>query len=202
MEQSLEEMIGQRLMLAFRGKDELSVEIREAIKKFKPAGITLFRSFNIDNPQQVKRLATLLQDAAREAGLPPLLIAVDQEGGQLMAIGNGTTQLPGNMALGAAGSADLSRRAGEVLGRELIAMGINVDYAPCCDVNLNPQNPVIGVRSFGEDPVMVAKMASAMVTGIQSAGVAAVSKHFPGHGDTASDSHAGLPVVPHTLDRL
>ncbi|MCL4530453.1 MAG: glycoside hydrolase family 3 protein [Chloroflexi bacterium] len=202
MENSIEEMIGQRLMLAFRGKDELSPEIRDAIKKIKPAGITLFRSFNVDNPQQVKHLTTLLQDAAREAGLPPLLIAVDQEGGQLMAVGNGTTQLPGNMALGATGSADLSRRAGEVLGRELAAMGVNVNYAPSCDVNLNPKNPVIGTRSFGEDSAMVAEMASAMLDGIQSVGVAACAKHFPGHGDTSSDSHLGLPVVPHSLDRL
>jgi len=200
--QSLEEMIGQRLMLAFRAKEELSPEIRKAIQKFKPGGVTLFRSHNIDNPQQVKHLTALLQDAAHRAGLPPLLIAVDQEGGQLMTIGNGTTSLPGNMALGAAGSVDLSRRSGEVLGRELAAMGINVNYAPCCDVNLNPNNPVIGIRSFGEDPSMVAELASAMVSGIQSAGVAACAKHFPGHGDTASDSHVGLPVVPHSLDRL
>ena len=189
-------------MLAFRGKDELSFEIRQAIKKFKPAGITLFRSHNIDNPQQVKRLTALLQSASHEAGLAPLLIATDQEGGQLMAIGNGTTPLPGNMALGASGSADLARRAGEVLGRELAAMGINVNYAPCCDVNSNPKNPGIGIRSFGENSSMVAEMASAMVLGIQSAGVAACAKHFPGHGDTATDSHLGLPVVPHSLDRL
>ncbi len=202
MENSIEEMIGQRLMLAFRGKDDLSPEIGDAIKKFKPAGITLFRSFNIDNPTQVKNLTALFQDAAREFDLPPLFIAVDQEGGQLMAVGNGTTQLPGNMALGATGSTDLSRRAGQVLGRELAAMGINVNYAPSCDVNLNPENPVIGIRSFGEDPAMVGQMAAAMIDGIQSAGVAACAKHFPGHGDTSSDSHLGLPVVPHSLDRL
>ncbi|MGA7193351.1 MAG: glycoside hydrolase family 3 N-terminal domain-containing protein [Anaerolineales bacterium] len=202
MEQSLEEMIGQRLMLAFRAKEELSPEILNAIQKFRPCGITLFRSHNIDNPKQVKHLTGLFQDAAHRAGLPPLLIAVDQEGGQLMTIGNGTTPLPGNMALGATGSAELSRRSSEVLGRELAAMGINVNYAPSCDVNLNPNNPVIGTRSFGEDPSMVAKLASAMVIGIQSAGVAATAKHFPGHGDTASDSHTGLPIVPHSLDRL
>ncbi len=201
MEQPLEEMLGQRLMLAFRGKEE-SPEIREAIRKFKPAGITLFRGFNIDNPRQVKHLTASLQDAAHESGLPPLLIAVDQEGGQLMAIDNGATQLPGNMALGATRSTDLSRRAGEVLGSELAAMGINVNYAPCCDVNSNPTNPVVGIRSFGEEPTMVAGMASAMIDGIQSAGVAACAKHFPGHGDTSSDSHFGLPVLPHSLERL
>ncbi|HUI89037.1 MAG TPA: glycoside hydrolase family 3 N-terminal domain-containing protein [Anaerolineales bacterium] len=202
MKASMGEMIGQRLMLAFQGKEQLSAEIRKAIKQFRPGGMTLFRSHNIDDPPQVKHLTDLLQSAAREARLPPLLIAADQEGGQLMAVGNGTTLLPGNMALGATGSTDLSRRAGEVLGRELAAMGINVNYAPCCDVNSNPDNPVIGIRSFGENPAAVAELASAMVTGIQSAGVAASAKHFPGHGDTTSDSHAELPVVSHALLRL
>lgn len=119
-----------------------------------------------------------------------------------MAVGEGTTPLPGNMALGATGSAELARRAGEVLGCELAAMGLNVNYAPCVDVNLNPQNPVVGTRSFGEDPSTVARLAAAMIEGIQSQGVAATAKHFPGHGDTASDSHHGLPSVPHSLDRL
>jgi beta-N-acetylhexosaminidase len=88
------------------------------------------------------------------------------------------------------------------LGRELAAIGINVDYAPSCDVNVNPHNPVIGARSFGQDPQAVARLGAAMLEGIQSAGVAAVAKHFPGHGDTASDSHHGLPQVPHSRDRL
>jgi beta-N-acetylhexosaminidase len=130
-----------------------------------------------------------------------LLIATDQEGGQLMAIGDGTP-LPGNMALGATGSEELARRAGEVLGRELAAMGVNVNYAPSADVNVNPQNPVVGVRSFGENPQDVARLSAAMIAGIQSQGVAATVKHFPGHGDTASDSHLGLPTVPHGLERL
>jgi len=119
-----------------------------------------------------------------------------------MAIGEGTTQLPGNMALGATGSTDLAYRTGEVLGRELAAMGINVDYAPCADVNMNPQNPVVGIRSFGEDPQAVARLTAAMVHGIQSQGVAATAKHFPGHGDTSNDSHYGLPTLPHGLERL
>ncbi len=119
-----------------------------------------------------------------------------------MAVGEGTTQLPGNMALGATGSAELARKAGEVLGQELAAMGINVNYAPSCDVNINPQNPVIGIRSFGENPEDVARLAGAMIEGIQSQGVAATAKHFPGHGDTAGDSHHGLPSVPHNIERL
>jgi beta-N-acetylhexosaminidase len=199
---SLEEAIGQKLLLAFTGKQGVTAELRDALRRYRPAGVTLFRSMNVDKPAQVRALCLDLQRAAQEAGLPPLLIAADQEGGQLMAIGEGVTQLSGNMALGAAGDFQLARRAGEVLGRELAAMGINVDYAPCCDVNVNPRNPVIGIRSFGEDPQQVAVLCAEMIAGIQSAGVAATAKHFPGLGDTALDAHWGTPVVPHALERL
>jgi beta-N-acetylhexosaminidase len=199
---SLEQAIGQKLLLAFTGKQGVTAELLEALRRYRPAGVTLFRSMNVDTPAQVRGLCQDLQRAAREAGLPPLLIAADQEGGQLMAIGEGVTQLPGNMALGATGDARLARRAGEVLGGELAAMGVNVDYAPCCDVNVDPRNPVIGIRSFGEDPQQVSGLCAAMIAGIQSAGVAATAKHFPGLGDTAVDAHWGTPVVPHTLERL
>ncbi len=199
---TIEQIVGQKLLLAFAGKDAPSAEILRAIQQYKPAGIRLLRALNIDNPAQVRQLTQSLQHAANEAGLPLLLIATDQEGGQLMAIGEGTTQLPGNLALGAAGSLELSYRAGQVLGYELAAMGININFAPCCDVNVNPQNPVVGTRSFGEEPQKVAELSVAMVRGIQSSGVAATAKHFPGHGDTASDSHHGLAIVPHEIDRL
>ena len=131
-----------------------------------------------------------------------MLIGVDQEGGQLMTIGEGAASLPGNMALGATNSEDLAEHAGRVLGTELAAMGININYSPSCDVNINPKNPVVGIRSFGENPEMVARLASAMIKGIQSAGVAATAKHFPGHGDTDTDSHIGLPRVSHSLERF
>jgi beta-N-acetylhexosaminidase len=199
---SLEGAIGQKLLLAFAGKQGVTAELLEALRRYRPAGVTLFRSMNVDSPAQVRVLCQDLQQAAQEAGLPHLLIAADQEGGQLMAVGEGVTQLPGNMALGATGDVQLARRAGEVLGRELAAMGINVDYAPCCDVNVNPRNPGIGIRSFGEDPQQVAAFCAAMIAGIQSAGVAATAKHFPGLGDTVVDPHWGAPVVPHTLERL
>lgn len=193
--------IGQKLLLAFEGTKP-SPEIISALKTFSPSGLTLFRHLNIENPGQVRELTDSLQHLAKEYNLPPLLIATDQEGGQLTAVGEGTTQLPGNMALGAISSTELAQQAGAVLGHELAAMGVNVNYAPICDVNINPKNPVIGIRSFGEDPEMVARLASAMIEGIQSGGVAATAKHFPGHGDTEGDSHHGLVSVPHGLDRL
>jgi beta-N-acetylhexosaminidase len=198
---NIEAAIGQKLLLAFKGKENPSEEIIHALRAYRPGGVTLFRSHNLDNPAQIRELTESLQHQARNFGLPGLLIATDQEGGQLMAVGDGTP-LPGNMALGAAGSLELARQAGEVLGRELAALGINVDYAPCADVNINPQNPVVGTRSFGEDPQKVAELTAALVAGIQSQGVAATAKHFPGHGDTASDSHHGLPAIQHPLERL
>lgn len=198
---NLEQLIGQKLLFAFHGKETLSPEIINAFKKYYPSGISLFRSLNIGSLSQVKELTDSLQRLARDLNLPRLLIATDQEGGQLMAVGHGTP-LPGNMALGATRSTELSRKSGEVLGRELSALGINVNYAPCADVNINPQNPVVGVRSFGEDPQLVADLTAAMIEGIQSQGVAATVKHFPGHGDTASDSHHALGTVPHTIERL
>lgn len=197
----LEHLVGQKLLFAFQGKENLSTEIIKAFKSYHPSGVTLFRPFNMGTPAQVRVLTLSLQNLARELGLPLLLIATDQEGGQLMAFGDGTP-LPGNMALGATRSPELARKAGEVLGREMAALGINVNYAPCADVNINPQNPVVGVRSFGQDPALLGELAAAMIEGIQSQGVAATVKHFPGHGDTASDSHHGLGTVPHSRERL
>lgn len=198
---NLEHLIGQKLLFAFHGKESLSPEIVNAFKSYHPSGISYFRSLNMESAAQIKSLSQSLQELARELGLPHLLIATDQEGGQLMAFGDGTP-LPGNMALGATRSPELARKAGEVLGREMAAIGINVNYAPSADVNINPQNPVVGVRSFGEDPILVGELAAAMIEGIQSQGVAATVKHFPGHGDTASDSHHGLGTVPHSRERL
>lgn len=197
----IESLVGQKLLFAFHGRETPSPEMISAFEKFRPSGITLFRSMNVGSPAQLRGLTSSLQRLAQDLELPPLLIAADQEGGQLMAVGDGTP-LPGNMALGATRSRELARKAGEVLGRELSALGINVNYAPCADVNINPKNPVVGTRSFGEDPHLVAELTAAMIEGIQSQGVAATVKHFPGHGDTASDSHHGPGIVPHSLDRL
>ena len=194
-------MIGQKLLLAFHGKQQPSQEMIELIKNYKPAGFTLFRSMNIGNLEEVSQLTDKLQHLAKTAGLPPFLICTDQEGGQLMAVGD-CTPLPGNMALGATRSTELAYKAGYVLGRELAALGINVNYAPSADVNINPHNPVIGTRSFSDDPSLVGELASAVIYGIQSQGVAATVKHFPGHGDTQTDSHIGMPVIPHDMDRL
>ncbi len=196
---SLKQALGQKLMLCFAGT-ESAPDMLAVIQRQHVGGVTLSREPNVKNPAQVRRLTDGLQKAAVESGQPLLLVGADQEGGQLIAVGD-ATPFPGNMALGATGSVALARRTGSALGRELAAMGINVNYAPVCDVNTNPQNPVVGTRSFGEDPGLVAKLGVAMIEGLQDAGVAATAKHFPGHGDTSTDSHHGLPTVPHTRER-
>ncbi|NIN08184.1 MAG: hypothetical protein GTO76_05870 [Planctomycetales bacterium] len=175
---SPEMAIGQKQMLAFEG-DEPIPEILATLRAGRVGGFTLFRHLNVVNPRQVRALTDTLQRAAAASGQPPLLIAVDQETGQLTAIDNGTTPFPGNMALGATGSTQLAHRAGYAIGRELAAMGINVNYAPVCDVNTNPQNPNVGIRSFGEDPALVSRMCAAFITGMQSAGRSSHGQALP-----------------------
>jgi beta-N-acetylhexosaminidase len=162
--------------------------------------VTLFAHHNVDTPAQVRELTAALQAAAGNGR--SLLIAADQEGGQLNALGGGTTQFAGAMALGATGDEGLAERVAGATARELRALGVNVNYAPVCDVANNPANPALGIRSFGDDPEAVGRLAAATVRGLQGNGVAATVKHFPGAGDTAADPHHELPVVPRTNAEL
>ncbi len=164
--------------------------------------IILF-SRNVRDAEQVRALTQHLQKVAREAGhIYPLLIAIDQENGIVQRLGEAATLFPGNMALGAIGSEEVASEVALATGRELKALGINMNLAPVVDVNNNAANPVIGVRSFGEDPRLVARLGSAMVKGYRDAGVICCLKHFPGHGDSAVDSHLALPLIAHSLERL
>ncbi|MCF3182525.1 glycoside hydrolase family 3 C-terminal domain-containing protein [Streptomyces polychromogenes] len=172
----------------------------ELVARYHLGGIVYFAwAHNTRSPHQIAALSNGLQRAAAGSGAGvPLLLSVDQEHGAVARIGRPATLLPGAMALGAGGSPADARRAARVAGAELAALGIRQDYAPVADVNVNPANPVIGVRSFGSDPEAVAELAAAQVRGYQGAGVAATAKHFPGHGDTETDSHVGLPVMRHS----
>ncbi|MEU3914218.1 glycoside hydrolase family 3 N-terminal domain-containing protein [Streptomyces sp. NPDC029721] len=172
----------------------------ELVARYHLGGIVYFAwAHNTRSPHQIAALSNGLQRAAAGSGAGvPLLLSVDQEHGAVARIGRPATLLPGAMALGAGGSPADARRAARVAGAELAALGIRQDYAPVADVNVNPANPVIGVRSFGSDPDAVAELAAAQVRGYQGAGVAATAKHFPGHGDTETDSHVGLPVMRHS----
>jgi beta-N-acetylhexosaminidase len=160
--------------------------------------VTLYGAVNIENAEQTHRLTAELQRAAGRR----LLIAVDQEGGQLTAAGPDTTPFAGNMAIGAVGDEDLAQRVAAATGVELAALGINLNYAPVADIASRPGNPSLGIRSFGEDPGAVSKLTAAMVKGLQSSGVAATLKHFPGKGEAHVDPHLELPVLDLDLERL
>ncbi|MCX4543483.1 glycoside hydrolase family 3 protein [Streptomyces sp. NBC_01565] len=175
----------------------------ELVSRYHLGGVIYFAwAHNTRTPHQIAELSNGLQRAAASSGPGiPLLLSTDQEHGIIARIGKPATLLPGAMALGARGSTADARRAGRIAGAELASMGIRQDYAPVADVNVNPANPVIGVRSFGADPGAVAGLVTAQVRGYQGAGVAATAKHFPGHGDTETDSHVGLPVMRHTREQ-
>ncbi|MGK5740415.1 glycoside hydrolase family 3 protein [Micromonospora sp. URMC 103] len=177
----------------------------EVIERYSLGGVCYFSwSHNLDSPRQIATLSNGLQRAALgdgRKGRVPLLLSTDQEQGVVLRMPPPAAQFPGAMALGAARSAEAARTAAVVTGRELAAVGIRQPYAPIADVNVDPANPVIGVRSFGADPNLVAGLTVAQVAGFQrGAGVTAVAKHFPGHGDTGTDSHTNLPVIDHTRE--
>lgn len=194
---TLEQKVGQVFMLGFVGTSVDDAN-RALVQGLHLGGVTLF-SRNIESATQLAELDRQLQSIADPV---PLFISVDQEGGLVVRVTDGATILPGNMAVGATGDPSLARSVAVASASELLAMGVNMDLAPVVDVNTNPLNPVIGVRSFGSQVDLVSQMATQTVQGLQSSGVSAVAKHFPGHGDTSVDSHRDLPVVPYPLERL
>ncbi|MFI8822391.1 glycoside hydrolase family 3 protein [Streptomyces sp. NPDC053431] len=212
---SLEEKVGQLFVMRVYGHsatapDQADVDANlkeigvrtaaELVERYHVGGVIYFAwAHNTRDPHQIADLSNGIQRAGLAQPTPvPLLISTDQEHGIVCRVGEPATLLPGAMALGAAGSHAHARKAAQIAGSELAAVGIRQNYAPVADVNVNPANPVIGVRSFGADPNAVADLVAAQVKGYQRAGVAATSKHFPGHGDTAVDSHYGLPTITHT----
>ena len=207
---STEQKIGQMIMPAFQtwsdGKTSSYVTVcnaavADAIRTYGFGGVALF-SDNLTGTAQGVRLIADMQQAAlsSKSGLP-LLVGADQEGGTIYRLRTGT-ELCGNMALGAAGDPALAKDAAAVIGSECAAMGINIPFAPVLDVNSNPDNPIIGLRSFSDDPALTAALGCAYIEGLHSAGVASTVKHFPGHGDTAVDSHSGLPCIDKSLAEL
>jgi beta-N-acetylhexosaminidase len=223
---TLEQKVGQLFVIEVAGRDANDVSDTaksvnqtlygvdtpaEAIAKYQPGGVIYYTTRvpcagcasddNIGDSEQVATLSNGLQAAAlAQPAKIPLQISVDQEGGALVArFGPPATQMPGAMALGADGSAEDARTSGRVIGTELKAVGVTQDYGVDSDVNINPNNPVIGVRSPGGDPALVSRIVTGEIKGFHDSGESAVSKHFPGHGDTGVDSHFGLPIVTHDL---
>src|SRR2546430_12217051 len=195
---SLDEKIGQLILVGinatFLNQDsEAFRALRHQIVDNHVGGIILFRGPVYESVVLVNRM--------QELAKYPLLISADLVAGSGMRFDD-TVNFPWNMAIAATGNPDYARRAGELTGREARAMGIQQIYAPVSDVNNNAANPVINVRSYGEDPIDVGRFVAAFVAGAQRAGVIATAKHFPGHGDTATDSHRGLPEIDVTRERL
>ena len=189
--------IGQLLIGSFPGLD-LSVELRALVREFDLGGVILF-SRNIESPEQVSEVAAQVEALAVEQ---PLWVSVDQEGGRVARLKAPFTVWPPMATLGRSGSEALAARFAAALAAELVAVGVTLDYAPVLDIHTNPRNPVIGDRALAESAAEVARLGRTVIRTLQGAGIAACGKHFPGHGDTSTDSHRELPLVEHPPDRL
>ncbi|MDR6881031.1 glycoside hydrolase family 3 N-terminal domain-containing protein [Bacillus sp. 3255] len=228
---TLREKIGQMLLCGFEGT-QVTDQLKELIAEHHIGGVIYFAR-NVMNTVQVAELSAELQAIAGQAGVVPLWVSIDQEGGMVARITEGVALMPGQMALaaGALGAAEgtvntesnvntsatgsnegantsasadpnAAYEAALISGKELRSLGINLNFAPVLDVNNNPDNPVIGVRSFGESAELVAEFGRRAVQGFQDANVVATAKHFPGHGDTSVDSHLDLPTIVHDQERI
>ena len=194
---ALRRQVGQLLMAGFNGH-QISPELRSLAKEFSLGGVILFAR-NVAEPEQVAELAF---DAARLVPDLPLWVSIDQEGGRVARLKAPFTEWPPMATLGRSGDVKLAERFAKALAAELKAVGITLDYAPVLDVHTNPRNPVIGDRALAEKAGDVARLGAAIVRTLQAEGIAACGKHFPGHGDTSTDSHVELPLVEHPPDRL
>ncbi|WP_433323263.1 glycoside hydrolase family 3 protein [Spirillospora sp. CA-294931] len=175
----------------------------QVIARYKPGGFLYYSADppNVESPQQLAAFSNGIQRAAMaQPHRVPATIGIDQEGGIVARVQPPAVQSPGSMALAAGRRPGDAREMARLTGRELRAIGIDQNYAPDADVNINPANPVIGVRSFGSDPALVSKFVGAQVDGYQAANVTPTAKHFPGHGDTTTDSHLGVPEIDHTRE--
>jgi beta-N-acetylhexosaminidase len=194
---ALRHEIGRLIIAGFHGH-QLPAEVASLSREFGLGGVILF-SRNVEDALQV---ADLCHQAARLTPDAPLWVSVDQEGGRVARLKAPFTEWPPMAALGRSGDARLAEAFGAALAAELRAVGVNLDYAPVLDVHTNPRNPVIGDRAIASEAAEVARLGAAIVRGLQGGGVAACGKHFPGHGDTSTDSHLELPIVEHPLEDL
>jgi beta-N-acetylhexosaminidase len=200
---SLPDKVAQLVLCGFDGQSLASSPALQMLVGTYHIGGVIFLEPNAHDPQQISRLTTELQALAASTGAHiPLFISSNHEGGVVVRITDGVTGFPGNMAVGATERLEYAYVAAALSAQELRSMGINMNLAPVLDVNDNPLNPVIGVRSFGDNPALVAEYGRLAVRGTQDNGVIAVAKHFPGHGSVALDSHGSLPIIDETLDEL
>ncbi|MFQ5991944.1 MAG: beta-N-acetylhexosaminidase, partial [Nitrospiraceae bacterium] len=184
------DQVGQLFMVGIQ-ETSVSKELATFLKQYRPGGIILFAR-NLETPSQIARLTNELHQLATDS---PLFISIDQEGGRVSRLPAGFTIFPPCELFGICQSPDLAYAAARATATELRAVGINMNLAPVLDINTNPSNPIIGNRAFGASPAEVSELGAATIKGLQDHHVIACGKHFPGHGDTAADSHKELPVV-------
>ena len=196
---STDEKIGQLVVVGIDGTIN-NKDSRTFIEDYHVGGFIFYKD-NMESTQQALQLFNDLK-LSNEVNKVPLWMSVDEEGGRVTRMPKEFIKLPTNQVIGKKNDAKLSNEIGQILGRELQGFGLNMDFAPVLDIHSNPNNPVIGDRSFGSQAEVVSSLGIATMHGIQSHGVVPVVKHFPGHGDTSVDSHIGLPIVENSLDRL
>jgi beta-N-acetylhexosaminidase len=196
---TLEEKIGQLVIVGADGYN-IDANSKQMIEKYHVGGFILFKR-NIQDSKQMLDLLNSMKGTNRINKIP-LFLSIDEEGGRVSRLPDEFVKFPANKEIGKLNNSDLSRQVGSIIGEELTQFGMNMDFAPVLDINSNPKNPVIGDRSFGTDPGIVSKLGVQTMKGIQSKNIISVVKHFPGHGDTSTDSHVGLPRVNNNLERL
>jgi beta-N-acetylhexosaminidase len=197
---SLEQRVAQMFMVNLYG-NQLTEAGRDFLTRWQPGGVVLLPE-NITTPNEVTQLTNTYQQTITEHGGFPLFITIDQEGGMISHLRDGFTVFPVLALLTATGDVDLAERVGQAMAQEMLAVGINMDLAPVADLETNPNNPIIKRRAFGNDAQMTSPILAGFIKGMQGEGLMATAKHFPGHGDSSSDSHVGLPVISLTRERL
>lgn len=199
-EMTLQQKVAQMFMVSFYGTQLTEIETA-FLRDVQPGAAVIFGR-NVESPAQVTALTNAYQEAVTAHDGLPLLIAVDQEGGPIQHLQAGFTRFPTPMLLTATQDENLAYELGAAMAAEMRAVGLNMNLAPVADLLTNPANPIIGRRSFGSDPKMVAPILTGFIRGLQDNGVVATVKHFPGHGDTSEDSHLVLPAIHHDRERL
>ena len=197
---SLKQKVGQMFMVGFSGTS-FSNSLKDAIEKYH-FGNVIYMGANVTNIKTLPQMSKDIQNCMKLNNTVYGFISTDQEGGRVARLRNGATHFVSNMALAATGNDNYAYLQGEAMGQELLYYGINMDLAPVLDVNNNHDNPVIGVRSYSDDPLTVSRFGEKLIKGLQNNGVIACPKHFPGHGNTNVDSHYGLPVINSDIDSL
>lgn len=200
---TIEEKVGQLIIAHFSG-EHANEESKRLVQEIKVGGIIYYNWSNgLASPEQIKKLSDSLQNLTRQNRVSiPLFISIDQEGGLVSHLNEGFTIFPGNRALAMAGDSNNARICSRIIGQEMRAVGINLNFSPVVDVNSNPKNPIIGLRSFGETAEVVVKFGKQALKGARQAGMISTLKHYPGHGDVEIDSHEDLPVLNKTLKEL